>query len=76
MADMNSESRNSTETLSRMTMEVYGQEAPSTAAYSRQQAYDSNLQQIQKKRDMRRQLEDKEALLLQANRIPFWQNDV
>ena len=65
MADMNSESRNSTtfkfwqtsitENLSHMTMEVYGQDVTSTAAYSRQQAYDSNLQEIRKKREMRRQ---------------------
>ncbi len=54
MADMKYESRNSTtfkswqqsitETLSHLTMEVYGQEIPITAACSRQQAFDSNLQ--------------------------------
>jgi len=65
MADMNSESRNSTtfklwqpsitENLSHMTMEVYGQDVTSTAAYSRQQEYDTNLQEIRKKREMRRQ---------------------
>ena len=38
-----------------MTMDVYGQDVTSPAAYSRQQAYDSNLQEIRKKREMRRQ---------------------
>ena len=57
-------------------MEVYGQDVTSTAAYSRQQAYDSNLQEIRKKREMRRQLEDEEALLEEANRELFRQTDV
>ena len=53
MADMTSENRNSTifkswqqsitADLSHMTMELYGQEVPSSAAYSCQQAYDSKL---------------------------------
>ena len=38
-------------------MEMYGQEIGITAAYSRQHAFDSNLQEIRKKREMRRQLE-------------------
>ena len=44
-----------------MTMEVYGDDITSTAAYSRQQAFDSNLREIKKKRAMRRQLEAEEA---------------
>ena len=73
MAEMNCEGCNSTmfkslqqsiaETLCHMTMKEYQQDVTSTAAYSRQQAHDSNLQEIMKKREMRCQLEDVEALL-------------
>ena len=48
-----------------MTMKVYRyrQDGTSTATYSRQQAHDSSLQEIRKKREMWCQLEDVEALL-------------
>ena len=52
-------------------MEMYGQEVGITAAYSRQHALDSNLQEIRKKRKMRHQLEAEEA-----NRKFFRQTDV
>ena len=45
-----------------MTMKVYGQDVTSTAAYSCQQAHDSNLQEIEKKREVRCQLQGVEAL--------------
>ena len=41
-------------------MEMYGQDIGITAAYSRQHAFD-NLQEIRKKREIRRQLEAEEA---------------
>ena len=52
-------------------MEMYGQEIGITAAYSRQHAFDSNLQETRKKHEMRRQLEAEEA-----NRKLFQQNDI
>ncbi len=52
-------------------MEMYGHEIGITAAYSCQHAFDSNLQDIRKKHEMRRQLEAEEA-----NRNLFQQTDV
>ena len=49
---------------------------PSTAAYNCQQACDWNLQEIRKKHEMTRQLEDEEALLEEANKILFRQIDM
>ncbi len=56
MADINSSGRNGSifkswkhaisETLSQMTSDLYGQDVPSSAAYSRQQAFALNLQQL------------------------------
>ena len=77
MADMTSENRNSTifkswqqsitADLSHMTMELYGQEVPSSAAYSCQQAYDSNLQEMERIQQEVKQLLHKLAVLGQAN---------
>ncbi|DBB10695.1 TPA: hypothetical protein ACH3X3_007194 [Trebouxia sp. C0006] len=84
MADMNSENRNSTifkswqqsitADLSHMTMELYGQEVPSSAAYSCQQAYDSNLQEMEQIQQDVKQLLHRLAVLGQANRTIFMQN--
>ena len=84
MAEMNSESRNSTtfkswqqsitEDLSHMTMELYSQEVPSSAAYSCQQAYDSNLQEMERIEQEVKQLLHRLAVLGQANRTIFMQN--
>ena len=84
MADMNSENRNSTifkswqqsitDDLSHMTMELYGQEVPSSAAYSYQQAYDSNLQEMEQIQQDVKQLLHRLAVLGQANRTIFMQN--
>ena len=52
-------------------VEMYGQEIGITAAYNRQHALDSNLQEIRKKRELRRQLEAEEA-----NRKLFRHTDV
>ncbi len=62
------------ETLSQMTMELYGQEVPSSAAYSCQQAYDSNLQEMERIELEVKQLLHRLAVLGQANRTIFMQN--
>ncbi len=62
------------ETLSQMTMELYGQEVPSSAAYSCQQAYDSNLQEMERIEQEVKQLLHRLAVLGQANRTIFMQN--
>ena len=84
MADINSSGRNGSifkswkhaicETLSQMTMELYGQEVPSSAAYSCQQAYDSNLQEMERIELEVKQLLHRLAVLGQANRTIFMQN--
>ena len=83
MADMTSENRNSTifkswqqsitADLSHMTMELYGQEVPNSA-YSCQQAYDSNLQEMEQIQQDVKQLLHRLAVLGQANRTIFMQN--
>ncbi len=66
-----------TEPLSTFTMELYGTEViksfANTVEHSRQQTFASNLQEIRRKREMRRQLEHEEALLEEENRVLFTQ---
>ena len=66
-----------TEPLSILTMQLYGTEVKkpfaSTMEHSRQQTFASNLQEIKKKREMRHQLEQEEALLEEENRVLFVQ---
>ena len=60
-----------TKDLCEMTMEMYGQEVISTADYSRQQAYLSNMQQIERMQQEVKQLHHQIELLSQANKAIF-----
>ena len=57
--------------LCEMTMELYGQEVASTVDYSQQQAYLSNMQQIEKMQQEFKQLQHQIDLLSQANKAIF-----
>ena len=86
VADMKSDNRNSTifkrwqqsvtDDLSHITVELYGQEVPSSASrsYSCQQAYDSNLQKMEQIQQEVKQPLHRLAVLGQANRTLFMQN--
>jgi hypothetical protein len=84
MADINSSGRNSSifkswkhaisETLSQMTMDLYGQEVPSSAAYSRQQAFASNLQEMETIEQEVQQLLRRLAFLREQNTSIFMQD--
>ena len=54
-----------------MTMELYGQEVASTVDYSRQQAYLSNMQQIERMQQDVKQLQGQIEVLSQANKTIF-----
>ena len=54
-----------------MTMELYGQEVASTVDYSQQQAYLSNMQQIEKMQQEAKQLQHQIDLLSQAKKAIF-----
>ena len=60
-----------TKDLCEMTMELYGQEVASTVDYSRQQAYLSNMQQIERMQQEVKQLQHQIELLSQANKAIF-----
>ena len=57
--------------LCEMTMELYGQEVASPVDFSRQQAYLSNMQQIQRMQQEVKQLQHQIELLSQANKTIF-----
>ena len=57
--------------LYEMTKELYGQEVASTVDYSRQQAYLSNMQQIERMQQEVKQLQHQIELLSQANTAIF-----
>ena len=83
MADITSSGRSSSifkswkhdisETLSQMTMDLYGQEVPSSAAYSLQQAYASNLQEMEAIEQEVQQLLQRSAFLRAQNTSIFMQ---
>ena len=54
-----------------MTMELYGQEVASNVNYSRQQAYLSNMQQIERTQQEVVQLQGQIEVLSQANKTIF-----
>ena len=60
-----------TKDLCEMTMEMYGQEVISTVHYSQQQAYLSNMQQIERMQKEVKQLHHQIELLSQANKAIF-----
>lgn len=57
--------------LREMTMELYGQDVASTVHYSRQQAYLSNMQQIERMQQEVKQLQGQIEVLSQANKTIF-----
>ena len=57
--------------LCEMTMELYGQEVASTVDFSQQQAYLSNMQQIERMQQEVKQLQHQIELLSQANKAIF-----
>ena len=54
-----------------MTMELYGQEVASNVDYSLQQAYLSNMQQIERMQQDVKQLQGQIEVLSQANKTIF-----
>ncbi len=57
-----------------MTMDLYGQEVPSSAAYSRQKAFASNLQEMERIEQEVQHLLQKSAFLRQQNASLFMHN--
>ena len=57
--------------LCEMTMELYGQEVASTVDYSRQQAYLSNMQQIERMQQDVKRIQGQIEVLSQANKTIF-----
>ena len=57
--------------LHEMTMELYGQEVASNVNYGRQQAYLSNMQQIERMQQEVKQLQGQVEVLSQANKTIF-----